>query len=401
MTYAEAVEWLYGLQLHGIKLGLENMRRLARTDVPACIHVAGTNGKGSVCAFLDSMCRAAGRRTGLYTSPHLLTFRERIRIDGEMISERDVARGLSAIRERMEGWQQAPTFFEVTTALALDWFREQGAQGVVLETGLGGRLDATNAVTPKVAVLTPIALDHTHYLGATLAAIAGEKAGIIKPGVPVVSAPQPPEARSVIERTAAERGSACHFIEAPWTRSPVGLAGPHQRWNAGLAVLALEIAEARVPAEAIERGLAVVQWPGRFQRFDERIVLDGAHNPAAAAALAEAWRAEFGGAKATLLFAAMRDKDVRGVLAALRPIAARVITVPVQNVRACTAADLCAMARDVDPAWPCEPHGDMASALAKARSHPDRILIAGSLFLVGEALAHLDPTSPAPERTDQ
>ena len=386
--------WLYSLQLHGIRLGLENMRRLAAPDVPVCFHVAGTNGKGSVCAMLDAICRAARLRTALYTSPHLVTFRERIRIDGAMIPERDVAAGLTGLRERTRAWEHAPTFFEVTTALALDWFRERHAQVVVLETGLGGRLDATNIVTPSVSVLTPIGLDHTHYLGTTLAEIAGEKAGIIKPGVPVVSAPQAPEARAVIQRAAA----GCVFVEQPWTRSPVGLAGSHQRWNAQLAVTAIESAAAfPVSDAAIERGLATVQWPGRFQRHGERIVLDGAHNPAAAATLAATWREEFGAEKATLLFAAMRDKDVRGVLAALRPIAARVLAVPVENARACSAAELCAL----DPDSPCEPHANVAAALAAASRHRERILIAGSLFLVGEALSLLDPALPPPEHSAQ
>ncbi len=414
MTYTAALDWLYGSQLHGIKLGLEPIRRLcdglgldvAGSSGPVFIHVAGTNGKGSVCALIDAICRSAGLRTGLYTSPHLITFRERIRLDGGQISERDVAAGLSEIRELAADWEHAPTFFEIATALALAWFREQRAQVVVLETGLGGRLDATNVVTPAVSVLTSIGLDHTHYLGTTIAEIAAEKAGIIKPRVPVVSAPQRPEARTVIERVAEEQKCACHFIDQPWVQSPVGLAGSHQRWNAELAIAALGAASVAHPFLdvtnlAITRGLADVQWPGRFQRIGGRIVLDGAHNPDAAARLAETWREEFGEEKATLILGAMRDKDVRAVCAALHPIAARVIAVPVQNPRACTPPELCEIARSVDPSWPCEPAENIAAALAAAEQHAERILIAGSLFLVGEALAHLDPASAAPERTAQ
>ena len=400
MTYLAALEWLYGSQLHGIKLGLEPIRRLcdglglAGGGGPVFIHVAGTNGKGSVCAMIDAICRSAGLRTGLYTSPHLVTFRERIRLDGGQISERDVAAGLSDIRDISADWEHAPTFFEIATALALAWFRGQRAQVAVLETGLGGRLDATNVVTPAVSVLTPIGLDHMHYLGTTITAIAAEKAGIIKPGVPVVSAPQSPEARAVIERTAAERDCVCHFIGEPWMDSPVALAGSHQRWNARLAITALDVAGMDAGKAAITRGLAGVQWPGRFQRIGARIVLDGAHNPDAAARLAETWREEFGGEKATLILGAMRDKDVRAICAALRPIAARTIAVPVQNPRACTPLELCEIAQG-------EPAASIAAALASAERHRERILIAGSLFLVGEVLAHLDPTSAAPERTAQ
>jgi dihydrofolate synthase/folylpolyglutamate synthase len=214
VTYREAVEWLYSLQLYGIKLGLENMQRLcaalqiylgpqpaerskaagdspkisglnrrfgAGEQAPVFIHVAGTNGKGSVCAMLDAICRRGGVRCGLYTSPHLVTFRERIRLDGEMIPAADVAAGLSRIRELVAAWDNPPTFFEVTTALALEWFQDQHAHVVILETGLGGRLDATNVVTPAVSVLTPIGLDHQQILGESLVQIAAEKCGIIKP----------------------------------------------------------------------------------------------------------------------------------------------------------------------------------------------------------------------------
>src|SRR5205823_14491966 len=198
---------LYGLQRFGIKLGLENIRRLldeccssvcvkrpafaaASASAPKVIHVAGTNGKGSVCAMIDSICRVQGYRTGLFTSPHLVTFRERIRVNGEMISEDAVADGLTIIRNLVADWDPHPTFFEVTTALALKHFSEARIDVVVLETGLGGRLDATNAVQSDVSVITPIGLDHEEWLGNTLAQIAGEKAGIIKPGMPVVSAPQ-------------------------------------------------------------------------------------------------------------------------------------------------------------------------------------------------------------------
>ena len=194
-TYQETLRWLFSTQRFGIKLGLDNVRLLfAALDIPApnekIIHVAGTNGKGSTCALLDSISRAAGYRTGLFTSPHLVTFRERIRVNGEMISEEEVALGLTKIRELISAWNPHPTFFEIVTALALDHFRNRKVEIVVLETGMGGRLDATNATQPVVSVLTPVDLDHQKWLGNSLAEIAFEKAGIIKRHVPVVSARQ-------------------------------------------------------------------------------------------------------------------------------------------------------------------------------------------------------------------
>jgi dihydrofolate synthase/folylpolyglutamate synthase len=299
VTYREAVDWLYGLQLYGIKLGLENMRRLCaalevylgpplperfgseesaariqgfnrrssdRDGAPVFIHVAGTNGKGSVCAMLDAICRRSGIRCGLYTSPHLVTFRERIQLDGAMIPEEDVAAGLTRIHDLVKRWDQPPTFFEVTTALALEWFQDQHAHVVILETGLGGRLDATNVVTPAVSVLTPIGLDHQQVLGKTLTEIATEKCGIIKPGVPVVSAPQEADAAAVIMATADRLESDCDWVTEPWPEQ-VGLPGEHQRWNAWLAVLALDAAAAShqflsVRLNLIVEALASVKWPG-------------------------------------------------------------------------------------------------------------------------------------------
>ena len=416
MTFREAVGWLYSTQLFGIKLGLENMERLwtavesaletSGTEPPCFIHVAGTNGKGSVCAMLDSILRAAKIRTALYTSPHLVTFRERARIDGEMISEQEVAAGLTRIRTLIAGWQPRPTFFEITTALALGWFRERGALAIVLETGLGGRLDATNIVSPAVSVLTEIARDHEKYLGSTLAGIAHEKAGIIKPGVPVVSAPQTNEVRQVIERAAGQAATTVHFVQQPWTEGALGLAGSHQKWNAALAVLALQMGGGRAPllGMALKRaraGLEQVQWPGRFQRANEQFILDGAHNPAAAKQLAATWRESFGAGKATLILGVMRDKDVAGVCAALAPIGARVFTVTVQNPRSTSAPELAAVMRGVAPELEVRECATLNDALAAAAAHAEFGLIAGSLFLVGEALVALGLTNNALEKSAQ
>jgi dihydrofolate synthase/folylpolyglutamate synthase len=247
LNYREALAWLYRTQRFGIKLGLENIQRLlAELDLPArdqqFIHVAGTNGKGSVCAMIDAICRAADYRTGLFTSPHLITFRERIRVNGEMISEDCVAEGLSFLCNFVAGWKTHPTFFEITTALALRYFRQQRAEIVVLETGMGGRLDATNAVQPIVSVIAPIALDHQRWLGDTLAEIAGEKAGIIKRGVPVVSARQLADAEKILRSRATELGSSIHFVDQVYD-GELSLKGAHQKQNAALAIAAFQAAK--------------------------------------------------------------------------------------------------------------------------------------------------------------
>src|SRR6478736_4504631 len=263
LSYKQALAWLYGLQRFGIKLGLENIRRLldglsrsggfqaAVGDLEIAlpwkvVHVAGTNGKGSVCAMIDSICRAQGHRTGLFISPHLITFRERIRVNGEMISEDAVAGGLTLIRDLIADWDPHPTFFEVTTALALKHFGDAKIDIAILETGLGGRLDATNAVQSDVSVITPIGLDHEEWLGHTLTQIACEKAGIIKRGVPVVSAPQQPQAEEVIRARAAECGSPAQFVNETYHGSPVAFRGQYQKRNAAVAIAAIHAANVEV-----------------------------------------------------------------------------------------------------------------------------------------------------------
>ena len=402
MNYEEAVAWLHASQLHGIRLGLENTRRLADSlgvqlsgpEGPKFLHVAGTNGKGSVCALLDACCRAAGLRSGLFTSPHLVTFRERIRINGKMIGEADVAGGLAKIRELTAGWDHAPTFFEITTALALAWFQEKNAQVVALETGMGGRLDATNVVTPLVSVLTPIDLDHQEWLGDSLTSIAREKAGIIKPGVPVVSAPQTGEVREVLDEAAARCGTKIHYVTAPLEGWTVSLAGSHQPWNAALAVEALVLAGLPVPREAMAQGLREVSWPGRFQQIHARITIDGAHNPAAARRLATTWRETYGDKRATLIVGILRDKDMRGICEALLPIAGRILAVPVPNPRSATPQEICKAVGQVAPRQECIAVRDLPAAIRIAQSMERHTLITGSLFLAGEALAYFEALPP-------
>ena len=392
--YRESLAWLFGTQRFGIKLGLENTERLfTALGLPApnerIIHVAGTNGKGSVCALLDSVCRAAGYRTALFTSPHLITFRERIQVNGELISEASVARGLTNIRKLIAEWDPHPTFFEITTALALEHFREEKADIIILETGMGGRLDATNATTPVVSVLTPIDFDHQKWLGATLTEIAREKAGIIKPGVPIVSALQPPEAETVIRERADAVGAPLDFVRQPMMRLPVALHGPHQKENAALALSALHTAGIEVSDDAIARGLAMVSWPARFQHWDERTIIDGAHNPAGARILAQTWREAFGEEKATVILAVLAEKDAAGICRALQPITRRWLLPSIRSARGLPPQELRLTIQDQEPDTPLAVTVSFADAWDEARRDAARILICGSLHFAGEALAFL------------
>jgi dihydrofolate synthase / folylpolyglutamate synthase len=417
VTYPEALAWLYGTQRFGIKLGVDNVQRLLRElAVPGkgqrIVHVAGTNGKGSVCAMIDSISRAAGHRTGLFTSPHLVTYRERIRVNGEMIGREEVGRGLGSLRDRIREWDPHPTFFEITTALALDHFKMAGCELIVLETGLGGRLDATNALTPIVSAITPIGYDHEKWLGNTLEAIAGEKAGIIKPRVPVVSARQEPEAEKVIRARAAECEAPLKFVAAIDDGRPaddstvidrgykIALAGAHQRENAALAIETLRAGGIATTPDAIARGLANVEWPARFQRWDERTIIDGAHNPAGAKVLADTWREQFGVERATIILAILRDKNAGRICQVLAPIAARFILPQIRTERAFPPDELVAQLSSLASLPNSRPARisiapSFPDALALACEHPERILITGSLHFAGEALATLngDPDS--------
>ena len=406
INYREALAWLYSLQRFGIKLGLQNTRRLlneccsgvcvkrpapaaAGASTPKVIHVAGTNGKGSVCAMIDSICRAQGYRAGLFTSPHLITFRERIRVNGEMVSERAVADGLTTIRNLVADWDPHPTFFEVTTALALKCFSEAKIDVTILETGIGGRLDATNAIQSDVSVITQIDFDHKEWLGNTLAEIASEKAGIIKRGIPVVAAAQRSEPEKVIRARAADCEAPLQFVTESYDGSPIALPGHHQKQNAAVAIAALSAAKIDVDESAIARGLASINWPARFQKWDERTIIDGAHNPAAARVLVETWREVFGGQRATLVLAVLSDKDLRGICEALVPIADSVILPKIRSARAAAPEDLAKVISNITPPLPYSIAPTVGDALMHARAKPNPMLITGSLHFAGEVLAHL------------
>jgi dihydrofolate synthase / folylpolyglutamate synthase len=412
LRYQKALAWLYGLQRFGIKLGLENIQRLIaelsrKGDLQIAlggleavapwkvIHVAGTNGKGSVCAMIDSILHAQGYRTGLFTSPHLVTFRERICVNGETISEDTVANGLTIIRDLVDDWEPHPTFFEVTTALALKQFSDARVEIVVLETGLGGRFDATNAIKSNVSVITPIDFDHEKWLGRSLREIATEKAGIIKPKIPVVSTAQRSEAKKVISARAAECEAPIEFVTAPYDETPIALAGSHQKQNAALAIAALSAAEIDVGHSAIAHGLATVEWPARFQRWNERTIIDGAHNPGAARALVQTWREIFADRRATLILAILSDKNLREICEALAPISESVLLPKIRSDRAADPEDLARTLSSITPSLPCSIISSVARALELARAKPNPILLTGSLHFAGEALAYLrgDPAA--------
>ncbi len=400
-SLGSALDWLYSTQLFGIKPGLAPMIKLAGIlgiptesspvsrpgdgrNGPAYIHVAGTNGKGSTCAFIASICREAGFRTGLYTSPHLISFRERIQLNGNYIPEDDVLDGILRIRAAIKDWDPHPTFFEITTALALEWFKRREADIVVLETGMGGRLDATNIVTPIVSVITHIAFDHERYLGDTIEMIAGEKAGIIKKSRAVVSSLQHPTAKTVLDSKAPEMGTSILWADSPFN-GPVGIPGEIQHWNAALAILAIQASTLPISAQAMQGGLSKAQWPGRFQQVSKDLILDGAHNPDAAEVLVENWRNCFGNEKAALIFGCMADKNIAEVLKVLEPIVESIHLTTIQSPRAVSVGQLQALCRSLLPAIPTYCHASLKGALETPTQK--RRLVTGSLFLVGDALA--------------
>jgi folylpolyglutamate synthase/dihydrofolate synthase len=387
----DTLSWLYATQSRGIKLGLAGIRAL--TEVLGnpqrslrFIHVAGTNGKGSVCAMLESICRAQGLKTGLFTSPHLVRYNERVQVNRCPIPDAEIIRGISEIRALISEHDLNPSFFEITTALAFLYFLQSGVDIVLLETGLGGRLDATNIVTPIISILTSIDLDHQRILGNSLAEIAQEKAGIIKQGVPVVSAPQSAEVRKVFESVAQRLCTRVRYAEFPAMPFSVALAGSRQQLNAAVAVDALSQAKLGISAPAIATGLATVFWPGRFQHVEPNLILDGAHNPAASWQLVQTWKECHRGTTPTVIFGGLKDKDLSQMLEALSQIAARFFLVPVQNDRSASPADL----RTPDH-LPATVYSNVKVAIEHARALRDPILVTGSLYLVGEALAWLEP----------
>jgi dihydrofolate synthase/folylpolyglutamate synthase len=407
------------------KFGLGNISALSAVlgnphrAVP-CVHIAGTNGKGSTAAMLESILRSASLRTGLYTSPHLERVNERIRIHGEEVSDSDFAAAWTRVHSAIESLMTSgtlaahPTYFECVTAMAFLVFAEKRLDFAVYEVGLGGRLDSTNIVLPEVAVITSIDFDHESFLGNSIAEIAGEKAGIIKPGLQVVSAVERPEARRVIARRCSELGAHLVEVDAVYelgepavrdgvyravaeSRSgdpPLALAPPlpgrFQLRNALTAAAAARLLAQRdfpVADEAIERGIRHASWPGRLEKLSDEptLYVDGTHNPAGARELLKFWDDNFAGRRIFLVYGTVRDKAVDEIAGLLFPRATRVILTEPRQPRAISAEHLAEMTGDLAPGYLIErdPQAALERALALAGPR-DAVFATGSLYLVGE-----------------
>mgnify|MGYP001144640423 CR=1 FL=1 len=414
-----AITWLFGLQKYGIKFGLSStLNLLSRLGLDHSrgeyVHIAGTNGKGSVAAMLSAILTAAGYPAALFTSPHLVRLNERFRL-----AERDIddAR-LLALINRVHGVideTEPPTFFEFVTAMAFLYFLEEGARPIILETGMGGRLDATNIVSPLVSIITNISMDHQEFLGNTLKEVAAEKAGIIKPGAPLITGARQRRVLEIFSRRCQEvqvpmyvadrhfrvRGSPpgrFSYFGLGWEIPDltVNLPGRHQYGNAALALAALEILARRgfdLPEAAIRRGLTQVRWPGRLERLasDPRILLDGAHNPAAAGILARTLKQLRKTGRLILVLGVMADKDVDGILKKLVPPAHTVICTRPRYFRATRPEDLAARVTALG-GTPLTA-ASVPEAIRQARElagDGDHIVITGSLYMVGEAKAFFE-----------
>ncbi len=426
----DVLDWLFGLEKLGIKFGLENIRALcAALDHPEAawpsVIIAGTNGKGSVGAMVETALRAAGLRTGLYTSPHLVRLEERFAIDGQPVAHAALVEAAGTVRQAVSALHAArrlatePTFFEVTTAIAFELFRQAGVGFTVLEVGLGGRFDATNVASPLAAAITTIDFDHERFLGNTIAAIAGEKAGVIKPGMRVVVGEPKPDAVDVIAAACRERGAvmvpardgvvAAARVQGDrlslelqtgrraYPPLPLALRGRHQVDNAIVAVRLLEElshAGFEIGADATAAGLTNARWPGRLDLREaapgRTLLLDAAHNPAGARVLASYLR-EFHPGPLPIVFGIMKDKDVSGTLAALVPLAAPLILTRPRTDRALAVDDLEHAARHLGSSNTLAER-DPKAALERAWSFGPLACVAGSIFLVGDVLADLERT---------
>jgi dihydrofolate synthase/folylpolyglutamate synthase len=419
MSLGTTIEYLYGLQKYGMKFGLDNITKLlAAAGNPhrsfRSVHVAGTNGKGSTSAITESILRTSGVTTGLFTSPHLVNFSERIRVGGTEIPEKDIIDLAEEVRGLASGLEDfSPTFFEVVATMAFLYFKRMKVDWAVVEVGLGGRLDATNVIMPEVSVITSIGFDHREFLGRTLKEIAGEKAGIIKEERPVVSAPQQPEAMEVIERRCEEKKSPLFSYGRDFSAVTkeidesgvaldysgvdrygglrIPLRGGHQVINASLAIKTIEIISGLYPEIScdVRKGLETVNWPGRLDmvRSSPAVMIDGAHNPEAACVLSaylrkllkEKYR------RIILVLGIMGDKDIDGILGHLLPLsAATIFTAPAYG-RAASPEALARRASDLNYEARTAPTVAEALAMAEDLRHPgDLVVVTGSFYTIGE-----------------
>jgi len=416
---ARATAWVFDLQKFGIKFGLSStLNLLARLSLPyqqgQYLHIGGTNGKGSVAATLSAVLTRAGYPVGLYTSPHLVHFKERYRLGEREISEARLLEVINQVRAAVDD-AEPPTFFEFATAMAFLYFFQEGAAPIILETGMGGRLDATNIVHPLVSVITNISLDHQEHLGEGLSAIAREKAGIIKPGVPLVTgacqrrvldlfrdrvrevqAPMYVRGQDFEDRGASGGRFFYRGLSREFRDLTLNLVGRHQYGNAALALAVLELlnlAGLKVPETAIREGLVLTRWPGRLEIVpeDSRVLLDGAHNPAAARILAQTLKQTRGNGRLILVLGIMADKDMDAILARLLPLAETVIFTRPQYFRAATTDDLAARAQGYNIEVLQVPRVAAAVRQARELAGPqDRIVVSGSLYTVGEAKEYFE-----------
>ena len=416
--YNDCLNAMYSLRRFGIKLGLSTIRRILKElgnphDHFACIHVAGTNGKGSIASGIASILKAAGHRTGLYTSPHLVTFNERININGKPISNTRVVAAYQAVKSVHHGSRE-PTFFEFATAMALYDFGREGIDWAVIETGMGGRLDATNIVRPAVSIISNLSLEHQDYLGNTLAQIAAEKGGIIKKGVPVVTGVRQPVALSVLNDIAANKSAPVsrlgkdfrvrrkpgntftYFgLQNKWSDMKTCLMGRHQVENAAISLAACELLSrsgASISEENCRQGLLNLSWPGRLEIVSEspRIILDGAHNLVAAKNLAAFLAQETDQRPITMVIGILDDKPYKAMLSALIPVTQKVIFTRPKIDRGLPPETLFAEARQYGKEMMLLPDVQEAVQQAISQATPDDIIcIAGSLYVVGEARAAL------------
>jgi dihydrofolate synthase/folylpolyglutamate synthase len=425
MNYQQCLEYLDQASKFGIKLGLENVSLLLEAvgspqqSFPSVL-VAGTNGKGSVCAMIHSALRGHGFRVGLYTSPHLVRVEERIRVNQDLISSEAFCELLNFLRHKVESLLEQgrikfpPTYFELLTCLAFLYFAREKVDLAVLEVGLGGRLDATNVVSPVVSVITTVSLDHQEYLGPTIGQIAGEKAGIIKPGVPVVCGYLPSAALEVVERKAAEVGAPLIkvFGRGRWFKLPgaenvyvfsskgekfifrPGLRGQHQARNAAVAITALQVLSERwrpLDKAKIIEGIEKVTWEGRLEKIADRpaVYLDGAHNEGGARALRQFWEKQ-GRPSIVLVFSILKDKAIRRVARQLFPLAQKVILTSINSPRGARPEEIFRSVADLNNHILVEPEAAKALELAKKLAgEKGTVLITGSLYLVGEIKKYL------------
>jgi len=422
-SYQSCLNEMYALRRFGIKLGLDTIGRiLSGLGNPQekfnAIHIAGTNGKGSVAATLASILNTRGLRTGLYTSPHLVRFNERIVVDRQPISDENVLSAYRAVKAAAK-LDREPTFFEFATAMAFHEFKCRKVEWAVVETGMGGRLDATNIIHPALSIITNVSVEHREYLGRRISQIAGEKAGIIKTGVPVITAVRQKAAIAVVESVAAEhsaplfrlgkdfrlRRSAADTVtysglNVRWRKLKTALRGGHQLENTALALAACDVLSPLIGAvepECLQRGLTETRWPGRLEQVLERplTLLDGAHNLIAARALGRYLKTDLAGRAITLVIGILDDKPYREILSALVPHCRRVILTRPQIDRALPPAKLIPATSELTADWRVIP--DVATAVSNAinSSAPDDVVcVAGSLYVVGEAKAALENQAP-------